>query len=87
MVFDESSFDASMMPNVKLPPGYRDRFRSSDGKLRSFVPKLHRVPRARYLDQPAVGFVSSFAQDPVTSEVYVTTLDSEQVYRLEPSAP
>ena len=57
------------------------------GKLRSFVPKLHRVPRARYLDQPAVGFVSSFAQDPVTSEVYVTTLDSEQVYRLEPSAP
>lgn len=37
MVFDESSFDASMMPNVKLPPGYRDRFRSSDGKLRSFV--------------------------------------------------
>ena len=26
-----------MMPNVKLPPGYQDRFRSSDGKLRSFV--------------------------------------------------
>ncbi len=37
MVFDESSFDASMMPSVRLPPGYQDRFRSSDGKLRSFV--------------------------------------------------
>ena len=57
------------------------------GKLRSFVPKLQRVQRARYLDQPAVGFISSFSQDPVTNEVYATTLDSEQVYRLEPSAP
>ena len=37
MVFDESSFDAGMMPNVKLPPNYHDRFRSSDGKTRSFV--------------------------------------------------
>jgi Sulfatase len=37
MVFDESSFDAGMMPNVRLPPNYHDRFRSSDGKTRSFV--------------------------------------------------
>jgi hypothetical protein len=37
MVFDESSFDATMMPNVKVPANYRDRFRSSDGKIRSFV--------------------------------------------------
>jgi hypothetical protein len=37
MVFDESSFDASMLPDVKLPPNYRDRFRSSDGKIRSFL--------------------------------------------------
>jgi phosphoglycerol transferase MdoB-like AlkP superfamily enzyme len=37
MVFDESSFDASMLPNVELPPDYRDRFRSSDGKIRSFL--------------------------------------------------
>jgi hypothetical protein len=37
MVFDESSFDVTMMPNVKVPPNYRDRFRSSDGKTRSFV--------------------------------------------------
>jgi hypothetical protein len=37
MVFDESSFDITMMPNVKVPPNYRDRFRSSDGKVRSLV--------------------------------------------------
>ncbi len=37
MVFDESSFDAGMMPNVKLPPNYRERFRSSDGKIRALV--------------------------------------------------
>jgi phosphoglycerol transferase MdoB-like AlkP superfamily enzyme len=37
MVFDESSFDVTMMPNVKVPPNYHQRFRSSDGKTRSFV--------------------------------------------------
>jgi len=37
MVFDESSFDATMLPGVKVPPDYRDRFRSSDGKTRAFV--------------------------------------------------
>jgi len=37
MVFDESSFDATMMPGVKVPPNYRERFRSSDGKTRAFV--------------------------------------------------
>jgi phosphoglycerol transferase MdoB-like AlkP superfamily enzyme len=37
MVFDESSFDVTMLPNVKVPPNYRERFRSSDGAMRSFV--------------------------------------------------
>jgi hypothetical protein len=37
MVFDESSFDATMLPNINTPSGYRERFRSSDGKMRSFV--------------------------------------------------
>jgi hypothetical protein len=37
MVFDESSFDATMLPGVKVPFDYRERFRSSDGKLRGFV--------------------------------------------------
>jgi hypothetical protein len=37
MVFDESSFDATMMPNVKVAANYHERFRSSDGKRRAFV--------------------------------------------------
>ena len=37
MVFDESSFDATMMPGVVVPGDYRERFRSSDGKMRSLV--------------------------------------------------
>jgi hypothetical protein len=37
MVFDESSFDATMLPNVKVPPDYQEHFRSSDGKSRAFV--------------------------------------------------
>jgi hypothetical protein len=37
MVFDESNFDATMLPNVKVPPDYQQYFRSSDGKSRAFV--------------------------------------------------
>ena len=37
MVFDESSFDATMLPGVIVPENYRERFRSADGKLRSLV--------------------------------------------------
>ena len=37
MVFDESSFDVTMLPNVKVAANYRERFRSSDGKTRAFV--------------------------------------------------
>jgi hypothetical protein len=37
MVFDESSFDITMLPGVKVRPDYRDRFRSSDGRIREFV--------------------------------------------------
>jgi len=37
MVFDESSFDVTMMPDVKVAANYHERFRSSDGKTRAFV--------------------------------------------------
>ena len=36
MVLDESSFDVSTVPGMQVPAGYRDHFRSFDGKLRSF---------------------------------------------------
>lgn len=37
MLLDESSFDITAAPGVKVPPGYRDHFRSFDGKERRFL--------------------------------------------------
>ena len=37
MVLDEASFDASVLPGIKLPPGYGGHFRSFDGKTRSLL--------------------------------------------------
>ena len=37
MVLDESSFDITAAPGIKVPPGYERHFRSFDGKARSFV--------------------------------------------------
>jgi hypothetical protein len=37
MIFDESSFDATMLPDVQVPENYQARFRSSDHKVRAFV--------------------------------------------------
>jgi phosphoglycerol transferase MdoB-like AlkP superfamily enzyme len=37
MVFDESSFDITRVPGVKVGPGYQDHFRSFDGKSRTFL--------------------------------------------------
>lgn len=37
MVLDESSFDISAVPGVKVPAGYQSHFRSFDGKNRSLL--------------------------------------------------
>ncbi|TAK49007.1 MAG: LTA synthase family protein [Xanthobacteraceae bacterium] len=37
MVLDESSFDITAAPGVRVPPGYRDYFRSADGRQRGFI--------------------------------------------------
>ena len=37
MVFDESSFDITRVPGIKVPAGYQDYFRSFDGKSRAFL--------------------------------------------------
>ena len=37
MVFDESSFDITMAPGIKVPPNYREHFTSFDGRNRAFV--------------------------------------------------
>ncbi len=36
MVLDESSFDVSTLPGMHVPAGYKDQFRSFDGKTRLF---------------------------------------------------
>lgn len=37
MLLDESSFDISAAPGIKLPPGYSDYFKSIDGKQRTMI--------------------------------------------------
>jgi hypothetical protein len=37
LVLDESSFDISVVPGVKVPAGYHNQFRSFDGKTRTFL--------------------------------------------------
>ena len=37
LVLDESSFDISAVPGVKVPPGYQNQFLSFDGKARTFL--------------------------------------------------
>jgi hypothetical protein len=37
MILDESSFDASSVPGVTVPPDYRRQFLSFDGRFRSFI--------------------------------------------------
>lgn len=37
MVLDESSFDITMAPGIKVPPNYTDHFRSFDGKHRALL--------------------------------------------------
>jgi hypothetical protein len=37
LVFDESSFDATLMPGIKVRPDYRQHFRSFDGKERKLL--------------------------------------------------
>ena len=37
LVLDESSFDISAVSGVKVPPGYRNQFRSFDGEARTFL--------------------------------------------------
>ena len=37
MLLDESSFDITAAPGVKVPPGYSDHFRSIDGRQRTMI--------------------------------------------------
>ena len=60
---------------------FTDFFRT---RLRSFVPQLTKVDDYVELDTP-VDSISSFSEDPVTREVYVTSRADDALYRLEPA--
>ena len=53
-------------------------------RLRSFKPELTKVRAYKELDT-SISFVTSFAEDPVTREVYVTSRSDGALYRLEPA--
>jgi glucose/arabinose dehydrogenase len=53
-------------------------------RLRSFVPKLTRVRGFKQI-APAVSLITSFTEDPVTREVYITSRGDGALYRLEPA--
>jgi glucose/arabinose dehydrogenase len=53
-------------------------------RLRSFKPKHRKVEDYKELDTP-VDSITSFSQDPVTDEVYITSRGDGALYRLEPS--
>jgi len=53
-------------------------------RLRSFVPQLTKVDDYVELDTE-INAISSFSEDPVTREVYVTSRGDEALYRLEPA--
>jgi len=37
MLLDESSFDVTSAPGIKVPAGYSDYFKSIDGKQRTMI--------------------------------------------------
>lgn len=37
LLHDESSFDITAAPGIKVPPGYRHHFESPDGKARKLI--------------------------------------------------
>jgi hypothetical protein len=37
LILDEASFDLTAAPGIKVPPGYREHFKSMDGKQRTFL--------------------------------------------------
>lgn len=53
-------------------------------RLRSFVPRLRRVDGFKEIG-PEVSAISSFTEDPATREVYLTSLGTGEVLRIEPA--
>ena len=45
MLLDESSFDVTSASGIKVPAGYTDYFKSSDGKQRTMIAEVRPAGR------------------------------------------
>jgi hypothetical protein len=83
LVLDESSMDLTSAPGLRLPAGYRDQFRSSDGRHRSFVAEATGGPTWYTEFNVLTGLsVKSFGQ----MKFHVTRLAADRVARGLPAA-
>ena len=78
LLLDESSFDITAAPGVKVPDGYRDYFKSIDGKQRAFVAEATGGP-TWYTEFNVLAGLS--AQSFGNLKFYVTRIASGRVKR------
>ena len=78
LLLDESSFDITAAPGVKVPDGYRDHFKSIDGKQRAFVAEATGGP-TWYTEFNVLAGLS--AQSFGNLKFYVTRIASGRVKR------
>ena len=78
LLLDESSFDITAAPNVKVPDGYRDYFKSVDGRQRTFVAEATGGP-TWYTEYNVLAGLS--AQSFGNLKFYVTRIASGRVKR------
>jgi len=78
LLLDESSFDITAAPDVKVPDGYRDYFKSVDGRQRTFVAEATGGP-TWYTEYNVLAGLS--AQSFGNLKFYVTRIASGRVKR------
>lgn len=83
MVLDESSFDFTAAPGVKVPAGYKDHFRSFDGQQRNFVVESYGGP-TWYAEYSVLTGLS--ARSHGRFMFYVTRIAADRVKRGLPQA-
>ena len=82
-ILDESSFDAAAAPGIKLPDGYRDHFKSFDGKMRSLLVEATGGP-TWYTEYNLLTGLSARSYGKL--KYYVTRIAAERVTRGLPHA-
>ena len=82
-ILDESSFNAEAAPGIKLPDGYRDHFKSFDGKMRSLLVEATGGP-TWYTEYNLLTGLSARSYGKL--KYYVTRIAAERVTRGLPHA-